>query len=245
VKELRQIACDWHIHTCLSPCAEAEMTPRRIVSAARQAGIACIAVCDHNSVENAEAVMIAGRRAGVHVIAGMEITTAEEVHIIALFPDLEAAERAQRSVYAALPGRNREDVFGRQEIVDAEDRIVGRTERFLLGATKLNLERVVELVHRVGGLAIAAHIDREGFGIVGHLGFIPPKLPLDAVELSPRGVPQHADAAFWKREPLPIVRGSDAHRLAEIGTVKFRITAAGAAFAEVRRAVRGRAGRHV
>lgn len=245
MKELRQIACDWHIHTCLSPCAESEMTPRRIVSAARQAGIGCIAVSDHNSVENAEAVMLAGKRAGVHVIPGMEITTAEEVHILALFPGLDAAERVQRSVYSALPGRNREDVYGRQELMDADDLVVGRTHRFLLGTTRLTLEAVVDLVHRCGGLAIAAHVDREGFGIVGQLGFIPPGLPLDAVELSPRGVVQQAEAAFWKRAPLPVVRGSDAHRLSEIGAARFSITAAGASFTEVRRAVLNRAGRHL
>ena len=94
---------DLHIHTALSPCADNDMTPNNIVNMALLKGLDVIAVTDHNSAENARAVIKAGEKAGLTVIAGMEIETSEEVHVLSLFPSADAAEEVQRQVYRSLP----------------------------------------------------------------------------------------------------------------------------------------------
>ena len=165
---------DTHIHTCLSPCAELDMHPSAIVDAAVRAGLDAIAVCDHNSAENAAAVQRAGNAAGLAVIPGMEITSSEEVHILGLLPDIAAAMELQSKVYRSLPGRNDENAFGMQVIANEFAEVLGFKEHLLSGATTLNLDRVVAAIHDVDGLAVASHVDREGFGIIGQLGFIPP-----------------------------------------------------------------------
>ncbi|MBM3317352.1 MAG: PHP domain-containing protein, partial [Candidatus Eisenbacteria bacterium] len=102
---LRALAADLHVHTCLSPCASLDMAPGRIVARARALGLAMIAITDHNSVENAGAVARAARGSGLCILPGMEVTTAEEAHIVALFEELPAAESLQELVYARLqPG---------------------------------------------------------------------------------------------------------------------------------------------
>ena len=144
---------DTHIHTCLSPCAELDMHPSAIVDAAVRAGLDTIAVCDHNSAENAAAVQRAGKAAGLAVIPGMEITSAEEVHILGLLPDMAAALELQSKVYRALPGRNDENVFGMQVIANEFAEVLGFEEHLLSGATTLNLNSVVAAIHDVDGLA--------------------------------------------------------------------------------------------
>ena len=116
---------DTHVHTCLSPCAELDMHPAALVDAAVRAGLDSVAVCDHNSAENAGAVHRAGFSAGLSVIPGMEITSSEEVHILGLLPDLEAAMALQSKVYKSLPGRNDENTFGMQVIANEFAEVLG------------------------------------------------------------------------------------------------------------------------
>jgi anti-sigma regulatory factor (Ser/Thr protein kinase) len=123
-------------------------------------------------------------------------------------------------------------------VVDEHDRPAGTNTKFLLGATGLSLEEVVEAIHDCGGLAVAAHIDRESFGLVGHLGFIPSGLKLDAVELSP-----HAAAGGWG--DFQVVRASDAHCLKDIGRSVTSIFAEQASVEEIGKALRKEDGRRV
>ena len=208
---MRELRADLHVHTCLSPCGEPEMVPTAIVRAAKQAGLDVIGICDHNSAENVAAVARAGGREDLVTIPGMEITSREEVHILGLFPDHEQVLRIQDLVYAHLAGENQEDVFGPQTVVDEYDNVLGSTAKLLIGATSFTLEETVSAIHDCGGLAIASHIDRERFGLLGQLGFIPEGLPLDAVEMSPRCT---TDAG----NRFPVVRFSDAHSLNQIGS---------------------------
>ena len=152
-----------------------------------------------------------GRAAGLAVIPGMEITSAEEVHILGLLPDLEAAMELQSKVYRSLPGRNDENTFGMQVIANEFAEVLGFNEHLLSGATTLNLEEVVAAIHDVDGLAVASHVDREGFGIIGQLGFIPPGLPLDAIEVSQRTPLPLARASFAPKGEYSILCASDAH----------------------------------
>jgi len=209
------IRADLHVHTCLSPCAEITLSPRNIAASARRSDLDLVGICDHNSAENAVAVAEAAGRLGIRALPGLEITSREEVHVLALFDDFEAARSLQERVYTALSGENDPDVFGLQVLANAEDEVLGFNGRFLAGAADLSLAEIVAAIHEQGGLAVAAHADREGFGIVGQLGFIPENLDLDALEISPNMTAEAGRRAFGPVYPL--ITSSDAHSLGEIG----------------------------
>lgn len=236
---------DTHIHTCLSPCAELEMHPSAIVDAALLAGLDSIAVCDHNSAENAGAVQRAGLPSGLAVIPGMEITSSEEVHILGLLPDLSAAMELQSKVYRALPGRNDENTFGMQVVANEFAEVLGFNEHLLSGATTLNLDKVIAAIHDVDGLAVASHVDREGFGIIGQLGFIPPGLPLDAIEISRRTPLPLARASFAPKGEYSILCASDAHVPKDVARAATFVLMQEATLAELRRAIAGESGRTI
>ncbi len=213
---------DLHIHTCLSPCAESEMTPMAIVERAREQGLDVIGICDHNSAENVAAVRKAGARQGLYVLGGMEICSSEEVHILAFFDNDDALLEMQTVIYDHLFGVNDAKYFGDQPIVDENDQVLGTTERLLIGSTTLNVAEIVDQVHALGGLAIASHVDREGFSMIGQLGFIPPDLPLDAIEISARCKPEQFDD--YRKYGFELVRSSDSHFLTDIGKVYSTLT---------------------
>ncbi|RKY06985.1 MAG: histidinol-phosphatase, partial [Planctomycetota bacterium] len=151
---------DLHVHTCLSPCAEPEMTPQAIVRRAKERNLDVIAICDHNSAENVGAVKKAGASQGVGVLGGMEICSSEEVHILALFDNDEALFEMQTIVYDHLFGENDAKYFGEQLILDEHDEVVGTTDRLLIGSTTLGVSEIVETVGGLGGLgglAVASH----------------------------------------------------------------------------------------
>jgi 3',5'-nucleoside bisphosphate phosphatase len=242
---LKVFKVDTHIHTCLSPCAELDMHPAALVHAAVQAGLDSIAVCDHNSAENAAAVQRAGRSAGLSVIPGMEITSAEEVHILGLLPNLEAAMALQSKVYRSLPGHNDEKVFGMQVIANEFAEVLGFNDRMLAGATSLSVEQIVGAIHDVDGLAVASHVDREGFGIIGQLGFIPPALPLDAIEVSPRMPLPLARTSFAPQGERAILCASDAHEPKDVARAATFVFMEETTLAELRRALAGEGGRTI
>jgi hypothetical protein len=221
------------------------MHPPGIVKAALRAGVDAIAVCDHNSAENVAAVHRAGRKAGLAVLAGMEVTTEEEVHIVALLPDLESALTLQSRVYRALPGRNNDALFGLQVIANEEEEVLGFTDRLLVGATTWPVETVVAAIHELGGLAIAAHVDRERFGIIGQLGMIPPGLELDAIEVSARTPLPAARAQYAAPRGLSVLTASDAHEPKDVGKAVTYMLLERPEYAEVRQALAGRNGRAI
>ncbi len=242
---LSAYSADLHIHTCLSPCGELEMSPLRVAERAASVGLDMIAICDHNSAENAGAVMKAAGQGKVTVIAGMEITTSEEVHVLGLFPTLRSALAAQEVVFEHLEGENDEEAFGMQVIADERDEVVGFNTRLLIGATDLDYSKVVALIRKHGGLAIASHVDRDGFGLIGRLGFIPEEPPLDAAELSCDGSADQVTESCLGSKPPMLIRSSDAHRLDEIGEGRCLLLAAEASFDELRSALHGEGGRRV
>ncbi|RPJ02866.1 MAG: PHP domain-containing protein, partial [Candidatus Aminicenantes bacterium] len=216
---LRRLRADLHIHTCLSPCGELTMSPRAVVERARASGLDIIAVTDHNTTENAAAVIEAAAGTGLAVLPGIEMTTAEEVHILGLFEAGTDLGPFQSEVFRNLPDVPAKMKFtGDQVIVDAADYVTGFCPRCLFGATLFSVQEAVALIHRHGGLAIACHIDRDSFSIISQLGFIPPGLGLEAVEVSPRLSPDEARRRFGSLDGLPVVRFSDAHKPEEIGT---------------------------
>ena len=243
---LRRFRADLHIHTCLSPCGELEIYPRRIVERALEAGMDIIAVTDHNTAENAAATVRAATGTRLTVLPGMEIASAEEVHVLGLFETLDDILPVQDEVFQSLPDVPPLAPFVQdQVIVDAEDGVTGFSPHFLMAATRLAVREIVDLIHRRGGLAIAAHVDRPSFSVISQLGFVPPDLDLDALEVSPLTTFSEARAGLVFGSRLPLVRFSDAHRPEEIGLASTAFRLAAPRLEEIRKALRNADGRRV
>ncbi len=242
---MRTYRADLHIHTCLSPCGELEMTPRAIVDAAERIQLDIIGVCDHNATANSAAVAAAARERALTVVAGLEVTSREEVHVLGLFDRPAAALDMQTYVQAHLAGENDADEFGPQVVVDEHDEPVELCPHLLIGATDLSLTEVVEAIHARDGCAIAAHVDRERFGVIGQLGFVPPALPLDGLEHSPRVSRVAAQERFAERGRWELTCGSDAHRLSEIGRGSTEFELDRPAVREIQMALHRTGGRRV
>jgi PHP family Zn ribbon phosphoesterase len=242
---LTHFKADLHIHTCLSPCAEWEMTPKAIIAKSREQGIDIIAICDHNSAENTAAAMRAGKKSGVCVLPGMEICSKEEVHILAIFESPEHALAMQTYIYAHLPGKNRPEYFGHQIVVNEDDEVIEENSRMLIGATTLGIREIVDKTHEMQGISIASHVDRPAFGIISQLGFIPPDLPLDAVEVSFRMSVRDAREKIAGIRDLPCITSSDAHYPDDIGKIRTIFEIKAPSFEEIRLALQGSGGRRV
>lgn len=240
---LKTFKADLHIHTCLSPCADLQMSPMAIAEQAKIKEINILGICDHNSAENVPALMRAAAAHDICVLPGLEITSQEEVHILALFDKFKPALELQKIIYAHLPGENDEDAFGMQVVVNEKGEVLRFNKRLLIGASTLSIEEVVDTIHSLDGLAIAAHIDREGFSLVGQLGFIPPDLDLDALEISPRISPTEAREKF--SPSLPLTCASDAHYLEDIGTGLTSFYIQEATTTEIKKAFLNKEGRKI
>lgn len=207
---------DLHIHSCLSPCANLEMSPSEIVRQAVTTGMDGIALTDHQSARNTPAIAECARRAGLRCLYGMEVQTAEEVHTVALFDTTEQALQLTDWVYAAMPKRvNDPETFGDQPVVTWDDDIVEMEWRILAMGCRRTIPETANKVHELGGLYIAAHIDRPNFSVISGLGSIPENC-FDAVELS-----RTADEASWreKAQGYALTRSSDAHNLDDVARV--------------------------
>ena len=213
--------CDLHMHSCLSPCADDDMTPWNMVGMAKIKGLDVIAVTDHNAVLNAEDAIAAGQEYGVAVIPGMEITSKEEVHVLALFYTLDDALRAGEEVYSHLPDvANQPALFGNQLIMKNGDTPSGTVDKLLINATDLSVEEVCRLVAGHGGIAVPAHINRGSNGMIGALGLMPflPEYPVVEVYA---GIPCPAYATKGRF----LLHSSDAHRLEDIQEQVFELDA--------------------
>lgn len=242
---MKEFRGDMHIHTCLSPCGESEMVPSAIVSEAKKKNLDIIGVSDHNSVENVVAVIRAAKKEGLKVIGGIEITSSEEVHTLGFFDNEDSLKIIQDIVYRNLPGENKESIFGEQVSVDEHDKKIGTNKKLLIGATTLSVQKIVEIIHDLGGIAIASHVDRESFSILGQLGFVPQGLGLDALEVSSLSSIENIKVKFPQIRDFPLVGFSDAHRLGEIGKSVTSFLIEEATVQEIRKAILKQNGRSV
>ena len=208
---------DFHIHSCLSPCADNDMTPNNIAGVCALAGLQIAALTDHNSTKNCPAFYKAAKKQGIIPIAGMELTTAEDIHVVCLFERLETAMAFGDEVdRLRILIKNRTDIFGDQIITDEEDEPVGVEEDLLPNATMLSLDEVPALVARFEGVCFPAHIDREANGIIAILGTVPETPDFACAEL------RDYERAEEYRDRYPLLRGkqllcgSDAHYLWDI-----------------------------
>ena len=202
---------DLHIHTALSPCGDADMTPNNIVNMACLKGLDIIAVSDHNTAGNLRSVLQVAAQTDLLVIPGMEVESAEEVHMLCLFPNLETAEQISKAVHERLqPIPNRVEIFGEQTLLDAQDVAVGTEENLLVTATSLTIEDIKRLCDTCGGVAIPAHIDRSSYSVLSNLGILP-EIGFETVEISRKGKPENY--AYLRKK---MICNSDAHYLEDI-----------------------------
>ena len=143
---------DLHLHSCLSPCADDDMTPYNIAGMAMLLGLQLLALTDHNSAKNCPAFFSACREYGLVPVPGMELCTAEEIHLICLFPSLADAMAFDAEVETTLsPIKNRPEVFGRQWILGEGDTVIGEYDKLLIAASALPLSEAAALCEAYNG----------------------------------------------------------------------------------------------
>jgi len=228
----------------LSPCAGVEMIPPLIVQAVLDRGLNLIAITDHNAADNVAAVIQAAADTGLHVLPGMELQTQEDVHVLCLFDTLEQLGELQALVDNNLPNiQNNIEYFGEQFVVDRSGEFIRRKKQLLITATHLSIERAYQAVTDIGGLFIPAHVNRQGFGLLYHLGFVPPDLPLDALEISRHISPEKALKEFPQIKGYPLIQSGDVHYLDDLlGVNRFFIEKP--TIAELKMALKAENGRH-
>ncbi len=202
---------DLHIHSALSPCGDEDMTPNNIVNMAMLKGLDLIAVTDHNSAANVRSVASAAK-GKIGFIPGIEVTTSEEVHVLCYFDSIDAAEDMGELLKKHLsPIKNRPDIFGRQCVMDQYDRIVGEEVYLLINAVDLDIYEVQKAAQARNGIFVPAHIDRTSYSVTSNLGFLPPDLAVDGLEITAEGL-----GRFKDKYDFEILTSSDAHYLENI-----------------------------
>ncbi len=208
---------DLHIHSCLSPCGDDDMTPANIVGMAQLKELDVIAVTDHNTCRNCGAVIKAAEGSGLMVIAGMELCTEEEIHTVCLFEHLEDAMAFDAYVEAHSPKFDNDPaIYGRQILMDEADGVLGELPHLLVSASGIGIYDLPALMKRFNGMWFPAHIDKAAYSVIASLGTLPDDLGFRTVEISK---PQKIDALC---EQYPLIRStrvvtdSDAHYLWDI-----------------------------
>ena len=206
---------DLHLHSCLSPCGDEDMTPYNMAAMCALAGLEVVAITDHNSAGNARAFCKAAESFGLLALAGMELCTSEEVHVICLFPSVEQAEACSAYIRSTIPFENDPAIFGRQLLMDEGETILGEETAMLIAASGVGIYDVPALMRQYGGVAFPAHIDKATFSLLANLGFYDPAMGFSRVEYSP-----HRPADFFQKHPnlqdMPALYNSDAHALEQI-----------------------------
>jgi PHP family Zn ribbon phosphoesterase len=215
LEENLNVAYDFHIHSSVSPCADNDMTPNNIVNMSILKGLDVIAITDHNSCLNVQAAFDCAKNKPLIVIPGMELETAEEIHVVCLFPNTEKAAEMQNWVYTKLPNiKNNEDIFGEQLILDENDELIGKEDRLLLTSTSITINEVFQVVNRkLGGLAIPAHIDRQANSVLSSFGILPVDIDIKCVEISDKKAEDIVLSKDNKISTMKRIYSSDAHYL--------------------------------
>ena len=210
---------DLHIHSCLSPCGDNEMTPGNILGMAVVKGLDAVAISDHNSARNLPAAEKIAEAYGLLLVPAMEITTREEVHMLGYFPEVRAAVEFGDMLREHMPKKkNKPSLFGDQLVMNEDDEVIGTDDTLLIGASDLPLEICAEKVRQFGGVPVPAHINRGSNGLLINLGFMPASPAFPTVEVWPR-LPCPLDAL----EGRHVLHSSDAHYLGDIQEPEFAL----------------------
>ena len=227
---------DFHIHSCLSPCGDNDMTPNNIAGMAKLCGLNIAALTDHNSVLNTPAFFEAARRYSLIPVAGMELTTAEDIHIVCLFETLrQASEFGEEVGKRRTLIRNRTEIFGEQLILDGNDEITGSEEFLLSNATSITVDETPELVERYGGICYPAHVDREANGIIATLGTFPENPFFGFAEFNDEANIEEYRKKYPVLAEKPVLVSSDAHYLENMRDAKHYFELEGESETEIRK----------
>jgi len=243
---MKLFKADLHCHTVLSPCGELEMAPKDIIQRAKEKGLDILAVSDHNSTKHCILMEKLAKKEGLFILKGVEFTTKEEIHCLAFFEKNEELAIIQKIIDENLPDiKNNVDYFGYQVVVDEDEDIVEQVERLLLSGLKLSIDEIEKIVHENNGIFIPAHINRNQNSIIGQLGFVPPDLKVDALEIS-----RHVTLKdFLKRnkylKDYVFIQSSDAHMLDDVAKVHTIFKMENLSFDEIKKALHKEEGREV
>lgn len=218
---MEKLYYDFHLHSCLSPCGDNDMTPANIAGMAFINGLNAIALTDHNTVKNCTALKNAAEQYGITVLYGMELTTDEEVHTVCLFPDEKSANEWNDYVYSKLQKiKNNPNIFGSQFVMDETDKILGEEEYLLINATNISFEEVFAPVYDLGGIAYPAHVDKNANSLISNLGFVPPDSTFKIAEVHNTEKIETICTTHPYFEDCKIISSSDAHYLPDINKAK-------------------------
>jgi len=209
---------DLHIHSALSACCADEMSPIVILEQAIQKNLKVVSITDHNNVQHSILAYLLCKEKPICVIPGVELTTKEEVHLLAYFSDIKELLELEKKIHYSLPKeKNNSSILGYQVCYNLEGEIVGIDDSLRQTALNLGMDYLIDFIHSIGGIAIPAHIDKNRFSLLSQLGFLDPKEKFDAVEVS---------KFTWEKEDFylgntwngfPVISGSDSHNLKDIG----------------------------
>ncbi len=212
------LKADFHVHSCLSPCADLTMTPNEIGKRLKSAQIDWVAITDHNSCGNVSIFEKVLEKYEISLLPGIEVQTKEEVHVLIYLKDIKTAQFFSEEIGEHLPKmKNDPERFGYQLLVNEDDKFIGMEDKLLSASVDLSINELWNLSRKYGALFVYAHPDRR-FGIIRQLGFIPEEPPFDAIETF--------DNAEMKMEKA-VLKSSDAHFLSQIEkpTMKIKVDA--------------------
>lgn len=140
------LSADLHIHSygASHDVTDNTMTPEAIVDSAVRQGLAVVAITDHNSDANVQAAIdhaLSAHGGDILVLPGVEVTTAHG-HVLAYF--------SPSNVSALSKFLSRLDLVGEKGGEDTR--------------TQKSMADVIQEADRLGGICIAAHIDRQRTG---------------------------------------------------------------------------------
>jgi hypothetical protein len=195
------------------------MAPHDLVKRLQECKIDWFAITDHNTMANCPAYAAVAEAAGLFFSWGVEIQTSEEIHILAYFDAPKQAQDFDKELYSSLlPLENDPDYFGDQVVIDENENIIRVEQRALINSSLWDLSLAVERIRDYGGFAVPAHVDAGVNSIISQLGFMPDEPAFDLF-----GVTAGLDMQDWRtRQPYfarrSLLKASDAHYLADIGS---------------------------
>ncbi|MBV5315436.1 MAG: PHP domain-containing protein [Prolixibacteraceae bacterium] len=237
---------DLHIHTALSPCGDLDMSPSTIVNLALKRGLDIIGITDHNSTKQCKMVWELAKKTGLVVIPGCEMTSREEVHCLGLFEDFESLAIFQNFLdnhLTLIP--NNISIFGFQVVVDENENVLEEIDNYLGASLDVSIEEIEQKVHELSGIFIPAHVDRPRNSLFSQLGFIPPELKIDALQISKLAIEKAVRQRYGITPEITLVKFSDSHYADDLGKTYTLFEMEEPSFKELRKALLGEAGRSV
>lgn len=206
------LSYDLHIHSCLSPCGNEDMTPNNIVNMAFIKGLDIIAVTDHNTSGHAAVIEKLASKLGILAIPGMEVQTREEVHVLCYFPSVDKLSKFDNLLTKNKTSIiNNRKIFGDQTIRNEHDEVIGEIDIALIMSVDVDLDSMFDMVTAFDGVMVPAHVNKSSNSILANLGFIPPDMPIHCIEIYEKAPVNDRLLGQYRR-----LYNSDAHYLEAI-----------------------------